>query len=180
MYYCAQMQILLQRGAMRLRPAGEGPQYGRGQPGEVGGGGQHPRVPRVSRHHGQGQDLSVSEWSQRLWALLRQSFPSLLSPVQGTLQVTCHHVLRCFVQSRSLYAWHSGSSHQSHHQTFTLNKLFRNIKVRNLGLEQLATLQDTQLNRTTEKSLKEAKSEWIKGINYFFNVPNVVNRLNIN
>lgn len=35
---------------------------------------------------------------------------------------------------------------------------YRNIKVRNLGLEQLATLQDTQLKRTTEKNLKEGKS----------------------
>ena len=66
MYYCAQMKILLQRGAKRLRPAGEGPLYGGGQPGEVGGGGQHPRVPRVSRHYGQGQDIPVSKWSQRL------------------------------------------------------------------------------------------------------------------
>ena len=36
-------------------------------------------------------------------------------------------------------------------QTFKFNKLFRNIKVRNLGLEQLASLQETQLKNTTEK-----------------------------
>ena len=95
------------------------------------------------------------------------SAPCVWTPWSGSGFISVAMVTMCVSDAQPIHPWslvlsaesltgesdiklRSLSTRFSHHQTLTLDQLFRNIKVRNLGLEQLASLQETQ-TKTTEK-----------------------------